>query len=227
MPDFMDEVRAEVRNERFLALFEQYKYHMLALAVMLVVGTGGASWVKHHRLSTQQEAGAQYLEANEFVEKGDLVSALPRLNIVIDKGTPGWRSLAMLQRAALYVEQKKFNEAKQAYEEIIADSSVDTLFRDYAAIMSAWLMMEHGEGDKAMIEQWLTAMSGADKPWHYTATELLAVFHMKQGDNEKARTLLTSLKDAEIAPSAMQKRAGELLATLPAAPETKPETKKE
>lgn len=226
MPDFMDEVRAEVRNQRVLDLFEKYRYHLLAAAVALVVGTGISTWYNAHTLNQQEEAGIHYLDANAYIVQDDAESALPRLNAVIEKGTPGWQRIAMLQRAAQLIKQKKYDEATDTYNEIIADSSADVLFRDYAVVMSAWVMLEHG-GDQSVAEQRLEAMRGEGKPWRFTATELLGLAAMKRGDTAKARTLFTELKNGTLTPTHMQARAEEMLASLPPEEAKKEEPTKE
>ncbi len=216
MADFLEEVKQDLRRQRYEDLFNRYKMHLLALAILLVAGAGAQSWYRAHHTAVLQAAGDQYREAAAFVTQENADSALPRLNAAAEKGTPGYKHLAMLQRAKILTDRKQYAEAQVAYETLIADSSADVLLRDEAVVLSAWLMLEHGDKDtkSEAITQRLQAMTGAGKPWNYTAQEVLALQAIKEGKKEEALKLLLQLQQDPGTPSTLRKRGGALFEAL-------------
>jgi hypothetical protein len=68
--------------------------------------------------------------------------------------------------------------------------------------------------DPTQLEQRLAPLSAAANPWHYSATEALALIAQRKGDAKRATELYKQLADDLAAPPGIRARAAEMLAVL-------------
>lgn len=203
------EVDDELRHEQYLRLWKRYGNLVVgaALAVVLVVA-GYQGW-RGWQAKLRQEDSSLFAAAQEMLAKGDKRGGL---DLLVKLGTEGHAGLAVAaraMRAEVLAASGDTGLAVAAWEEI-AGSSAPPIFRDLAVLKEALLTLD--SGDPAAIEKQVAPLAAADRPWHYAATELLAMAAAKKGDRQRAAELYKQLADDFKAPQGIRSRAVDMLA---------------
>ena len=89
---------------------------------------------------------------------------------------------------------------------------VDPIYRDLAIVL--WGLHALDTVDPQTIVDRLTVVSGPDNPWHASATEVMAVVHLKTGDRAAARADYQKIADDLMAPRGLRARAAQMVAAL-------------
>jgi hypothetical protein len=116
-----------------------------------------------------------------------------------------------MREAAMLSQAGDVAGAAAVYEQLSA-SSEPAIYRELATLK--WALLELDTADPAQLEARLTPLAGFGKPWHYAATELLALVAQKKGDGKRAADLFKQLADDLQAPAGIRARAAEMLAVL-------------
>ena len=75
MTEFFREVDEDVRRDRILRYWTKYRYLLIALAVLVVAGTGGGRLYAHYRDEAAQAASAKYEAAAQLSRDGKFAEA--------------------------------------------------------------------------------------------------------------------------------------------------------
>jgi len=210
------EVDDDLRHEQYVRLWKRYGNVIIgaALAVVLVVAgyQGWRSWQTRLR----QEESNLFAAAQDMLAKGDKRAGLDVLAKLGSEGHAGLAVAARALRAEVLAADGDSGLAVAAWEEI-ATSGAPSLFRDLAVLKEALLTLD--TADPALIESRVAPLAAADRPWHYAATEILAMAAGKKGDRQRAAELYKQLADDFKAPQGVRSRAVDMLAgSQPAAP---------
>lgn len=207
----IQEVDEDLRREQYHRLWKRYGNHVIATAVAIILIVAGyQGWQTWQGKQRQQEA-AQYAAAQELISEGKARIAIEMLAKLAADSHTGFAVAAAMRRAELIAAQGDTAAAAAAYGEI-AGSSAPQPYRDLAIVKAAQLSLD--AADPAQIEQRLAPLAAAGNPWHYTASELLAMVAQKKGDGKRAAELYKQLADDLQAPQGVRARAAEMLAVL-------------
>jgi hypothetical protein len=99
-------------------------------------------------------------------------------------GTAGYRVLSRLREAA-ELARSDAKAAIKSYDEIAADGGTGQVIQDVAALRAGFLLVD--SASYADVRTRLEPLTGADRPFRYSARELLALSAWKQGDMSAAR----------------------------------------
>ena len=208
------EVEEELRKERLENLWRQYGTYIVAGLVLLVASVGGWKYWKSQQIAAAQSAGMTYQTAMTTLANGKVEDALKAFDGVAKSGQEGYKALAGLQIAGAHLKQGKTADAKAAFDAVAADTSADSLLRDYATLQAVALNI--GEADFTDIQNRLNRLAAPTSPWRTNALELmgLSAFHAKKYDvaKEKLRAIVA---DSSAAAGTIQ-RANTLLASIAA-----------
>ncbi len=208
----IQEVDEELRHEQYHQLWKRYGSYIVAavVAVVFVVAgyQGWQEWLGHQR----QAEAAQFEAAQDLVTQGKGAESLEALAKLAADGHTGFAVAAGMRRAELLVGQGDVAGGAAAYERI-ANSSAPTLYRDLAVLKLALLTLD--STDPATLESRVAPLSAISNPWHFSATEVLALLAQKKGDASQAALLYKQLADDLQAPPGIRARAAEMLAVLP------------
>ena len=180
MSDIFREVDEEVRQDQAVALWNKYQNLIIAIALVVVVATGGYRLYDHFRVKAAEEAGAKFEAATILARDGKSTEAAAALNALAKEAPQGYALLARL-RAAGEIGQ---NDANAAFDAIANDAAVSQLFRDVARIRAAMLVVDAAA--PAEIEARLKPMAETGQPMRNLARELLGVAALKRNDAEAA-----------------------------------------
>lgn len=212
MADFFEEVDEELRRDRTKLLWDRYGKIVIAAAVLIVLATSANVFWRNYTATQRQENAQQFLEAVGLARAGQRDAAIDAFLALATDAQEGYALVARFRAAGLKAESGDLEGAVADYAALAADSDVEPLYRDLAALLR--VMSEGETADPGVLLQELEPLSAADNPWRYTARELIAVKHLRLGETEQARQTLQVLADDLEAPRGTRVRASEMLRAL-------------
>ena len=213
MTDIFHEVDEEVRREQLKKLWERYGYYIIAGCVLIVAGIGawrGYEWWETKKVA---EAGVAFEQAVTLAESGKPQEAEAAFAKLATDGTAGYRVLARLREAA-ELAQSDPKAAIKSYDDITADRGAGEAIQDVAALRAGFLLVD--SASYAEMRTRLEPLTRADRPFRYSARELLTLSAWKHGDMSAARQWADMIITDPQTPAGARSRA-ELLSELIAA----------
>ncbi len=177
---FIDEVNQDIKDEKLVTLWHRFKYLIVGGAVAIVAATGGYSWYT--------SAAAKKMESqNVALDKalGD-VSAL---DTVIANSADGVQFIAVINKAKLLTDDKKYDDAIQTLNTYAAQTTVP-IHRQYAQLSAIWIEIEAGKTTTVPTHLIQSLVFGDLAK--LTKAEIL----LKSGDTQQAADILQSLVDS-------------------------------
>lgn len=220
---FIREVDEAVRQEEMKRLWDRYGMIMLCGAVLIVALVAGYKGWGYWQEKQAAEAGARFVGALTLQEDGQSEDAMTAFKELASDGPAGYRVLSKFQLAAASVRGGKPADAVKIYDELAADSGVDTVLQGFATIQAAMLRVDEVNLDE--IKQRVGSLAEGTGPWRHSAREILGLAAYRAGANSEAERLFSrALVDPGI-PANMRRRAEMMLALIvkvdePSAPKT-------
>ncbi len=203
MSDIFREVDEDIRQEKYRRLWDRFGPWLIAVAVLIVVGTGGYRGWLYWQENQSQAAGDNFFEAVRLSEDGDTEQAAELFGELSD-ATGGYAAIARMRAATDMVQAGQTTEALAEFDAVSRDSSVDAGLRDIAAMRAAYLAVDT-EGYAAVADR-IEGLTGDAEPFRAGARELLAVAAWKAGDVETARRWISAIDDDPEAPTDVKRR---------------------
>jgi hypothetical protein len=210
--ELFDEVDEEVRREQFKKLWDKYSLYFIALMVLIVAAVGGWRGYQYLEAKKAAEAGAIFEKAVELSEQGKHAEAETAFADLAAKAPSGYRTLARL-RAAAEASARDPKAAAKMYDDIAADSSVGSEWRDLAKIRAAGLLVD--SASYADMQQRLEASATPKSTFRHSAREMLALSAWRNNDMTAARKWLDAIAEDGETPAGLRSRAEALQALLP------------
>ena len=213
MADIFQEVDEEVRRDQLNKLWDRYGNYFVALCVLIIAGVGawrGYEWWQG-RLATQ--SGAAFEAAAGLATSGKYQDAEAAFAKLATEGTAGYRVLARLREAAELARTDP-KSAVGAYDAITADASAGQAIQDLAAVRAGFLLVDSAPYSELRTR--LEPLTAANRPFHHSAREFLALSAWKSGDMAAARQWTDMIMADPQSPSGTRGRA-EVLSDLIAA----------
>ena len=145
MTDVFAEVDEEVRQDQLQKLAKKWGPPILGAVVLAVAAYGGWLYWKAEQLKARVEASDAFAAALAKSSKETPAAALAALAQVAERYEGGYRTLALLQSAALQAEQGKREEAVALYERVSADAAADPLLRSLGTLLSVMHQADYVE----------------------------------------------------------------------------------
>lgn len=209
MSDIFQEVQEEYRREQMAKLWKTYSVPVIAAVAVVVLAVAGyQAWSYWH---------AQQLEASsrEFEKIAELVASDPtkkkeaadRFAKLATTATSGYAMAAKFQEAGLRAELPDIKAALSLYDQI-AQGTSDPLFRDYAQLRGAILVLETESLEN--VKKRLEPISKGTSPWRVMALEMLAYASWRGGKKDEALKLYAEVSEIPNAPTGSVRRAKEM-----------------
>ncbi len=213
MADIFQEVDEEVRREQLKKLWERYGNYIIAACVLVIVGVGAWRGYQWWETKKAAESGAAFEQAVTLAESGKPQEAEAAFAKLATDGTAGYRVLARLREAAELARTDP-KAAVKSYGEIAADRGAGQVIQDLATLRAGFLLVDSSSyGD---MRTRLEPLTGPERPFRYSARELLALSAWKQGDMGAARQWADMIITDPQTPPGARSRA-EVLSELVAA----------
>jgi hypothetical protein len=211
--DVFREVDEEVRREQLKKLWERYQYLIVGVVLLVVVGVGGWRVYEHFQTRQAELIGTQFENAIALADSGKHDEAEQIFAQIAADGTSAYRALARIRQAAA-LAQTNAAAATEAYQRISADSSVEQVLRDLAALRAAGLLIDAGSYIDA--RKLLEPLAQPGRDFRHAARELLALNAWKAGDRPGAMKWYAAILTDPEAPASSRTRV-EMLIALSAA----------
>ncbi len=213
MTDIFQEVDEEVRREQLKKLWERYGYYIIAGCVLIIAGIGAWRGYEWWETKKAAEAGVAFEQAVTLAESGKPQEAEAAFAKLAADGTAGYRVLARLREAA-ELAQSDPKAAIKSYDDIAADRGAGEAIQDVATLRAGFLLVD--SASYAEMRTRLEPLTRADRPFRYSARELLTLSAWKHGDMSAARQWADMIITDPQTPAGARSRA-ELLSELIAA----------
>ncbi len=231
MPDIFDEVEEDLRAERARALGRRYAGTVIALLVLILVGTGAyVTWQQHAQARADAVAEkfiaaakqADHVLAGPPMDKPDAEAAQAGSSLadIAATGPDGYRVLARLRLAALQWQTGQQAQAVASWQVVSDDSRAPALLRDLATLTSA--QHQADTGNPAVLKQRLQSLTAPDNPWRSMADQVIALIDLRTGHTREAAGIMRRLSTERDVPEGVRGMAADLLTTLPATDTAEP-----
>lgn len=209
--NIFQEIEADLERQRYEELWKKYGAWLLAFAAVVVLSTAVTSWWRQSHADANQRATVALFDIMEkYGQSPDPAHEMGDMEkFALRSGGSVQHLLAKLDAAGLAVTNGNVDRAVQLYDELAADESADTAFRQFAALMAVRAQLD--SGDPAQLEKRLEPLLTDDVPWHFTALEYEGFVALRAGETDKARKAFTQLSQDARVPQTLSRRAADML----------------
>lgn len=216
MVDIFEEVDEELRKDKYQDLASQYGPWVLGGALAIIVSAAGFQGWQAWQTSVREEASDQFMVAVNLLDDGQTALASRAFEGVVENGTAGYASMALLRRAGIALDAGDAQAAAALYEQAAA-ASADPLVSDLASLKAVWAGWDGLSFNDVEIR--LSPLTDASSPFRHLARESIAAAALQGGDLVRARREYQFLSNSFDAPPGVMRRASEALARLAETPE--------
>ena len=207
------EIDEELRQDQFALLWKKYGKFFLGVAAIIIATVAGYKGWENYDISSRGQQGERFATSLRLAQEGNEQEALDALKAFSAEAGTGYQMLSGFKAAALMADQGDAAGATAAYDKLVDDNSLQSVYRDLAVLLGAVQRLNAGEDTVALTTR-LAPLSADDNPWRHSARELMAILADQSGDKTKARELFKALSEDQAAPQGIRQRAGEMLAAL-------------
>lgn len=204
MSDVFEEVEENLRTERWIALAKRWWPVAAGVVAAVLLVVGGFWFFDARKGWTGAEASQAYQRGIDAIEAENLTAAEAAFVEAEEAGNPGYRALALMQRAGLAVDRREFTEAVALFDEA-ADATNHPLIADIASLKAAWILMDTASLEDLTVR--LTPLTEDGRPFRYHAREALALARLQHGQADQARQTLQALSLELDVPEPVRQRA--------------------
>jgi hypothetical protein len=206
---FIREVNEDLRSDMFKAIWSRFGKLIIAVAVLIVVGTAASVGYDYWRESNASTSGDQFLSALKLVKEDKADDALKALEALEKDGTGAYPVLARMRAATLQAQKGDVAAAIAAFTDIGKDTSVEISLRDTARLRAAWLLVDTGTYED--VASRVQDMAIPASSFRNSAREALGLTAYRTGDFARAKEWFQQIADDPQAPRNVVSRSQMLL----------------
>lgn len=212
MSEIFREVDEDIQRDRYLALWQRFRWLVIGALVVLVGGTISYTAWNTYSASVKVDRGERFLAAVALSEEGRNDEAARAFAAFAEDANAGYAALARLREAAALAEAGDPAGAVAVYDRIIDDSGAEDMLRELAAVLAAQRLLDRE--DPAGAETRLTPVADGAGPWRHLARELQGIAALQAGRTEDAQAIFAELAEEAGVPPGVQARATEMRAAI-------------
>jgi hypothetical protein len=209
--DLFDEVDEQLRSERYVSLFRRLAPWVTGVLAVVLLGYFGFWGFKAWQDRNLATAGGAYQKGVAALSQGDVAGAQSSFQAAEKAGAPGYKTLALMQQAALAIADGKNADAAKLYDQAAA-AAPNQIFGDLARLRAAQALLD--TAPFAQLQTRLTPLTDAKRPFAPYAKEALAMAELLAGRTAAAKRDLTVLSLSFGAPEDMRQRAQLAIAAI-------------
>lgn len=198
MSDLMNEIDDDLRNQKLVAFWKENGSWIIGGAVLAVIMTAGMTF--WHGYSAEKNTAATQALLSAVVT--DDAQKISDFAATTDKNHA---AIARFAAAARFLEKGENGKADALYSEIADMSGLDRSWKDLATLLSVRNRFDTGAPPELRAE--LDKLTGKKGVWRFSAIEMQALLHAREGDNAKAAALLAEISASANAPVDVRTRA--------------------
>ncbi len=210
--DIFREIEEELKREQFANHWEKYGTLVLGAALAIVLSVAGYKYWKHQQVEAAQTYGSRFMDALDLSSAGKKGLAELSFSQIAQEGPRGYAMLSNMREAALKASSGKLDEARQQYDKLAKNSSVDPVFKDFSRIQAAMLRVD--KADEAEMKTRLEGLANGTGSWRHSARELLGLSAFKAGNMEGAENHYNKVMGDRSAPVGIKQRAEMMLSMI-------------
>ena len=206
---FIREVNDELRSDQMRGVWARFGGVIIAIAVLIVVGTIGKVGYEYWSESSASKSGDEFLAALTLAKADKADEAIAAFGALEKDGYGAYPVLARMRAATLQAQKGDTEAAIATFSRIAKDTSIAPAMRDAARIRAAYLLVDTGtyEQVSAEVEQLAVPANGL----RHSAREALGLAAYKAGDMAKAKGWFQQITDDAQSPRNLANRAQMLL----------------
>ncbi|TCU33283.1 tetratricopeptide repeat protein [Rhizobium azibense] len=211
---FIREVNEELRSDQMKGAWRRFGRYVIAIAVLIVVGTAGKVAFDYWDDNRSSGTGDQFLAAMKLADENKSDEALAALATLEKEGHGAYPVLARMRAASVRAQKGDNAAAISDFEAIGKDQSVPEAVRDAARMRAGWLLIENGtyEQVSAAVED----MAIPANAFRHSAREALGLAAYKAGNMAQARQWYQAIADDAASPRNIANRAQIMLDNITA-----------
>jgi hypothetical protein len=182
---FIREVDEELRSDRMKTIWKRFGKLIIAIAVLIVVGTAADRGYDYWRESQASRSGDAFLAALNLAREGQQDQALQALRELETDGFGSYSVLARMRAATVLADKGDYQAAISDFSTIGNDGGVPAAIRDAARIRAGYLLVDHGSYDDVATQ--VESLSDPENAMRHSAREALGLAAWKAGDATKSR----------------------------------------
>lgn len=202
---FIREVEEELRSDRLKAVWDRFGTAILALAVLIVLATGGKVFWDWYSTSRANASGDRFMEALSLAGEGRSDEALAALTALEADGHGQYPVLAAMRAATIRAGSGDVPGAVAAFDAIANDTDVPPAFRDVARLRAAYLLVD--TGSYADVAGRVGQFDTAEGPLRHAAREAMGLAAYREGNMGEATRLMRAIVDDPLSPLPLAGRA--------------------
>ena len=195
MADLLNEIQEDIKQERLEKIWSKGKYYIFTLIALILIATGSFVWWKKEQDKIAQKIGDQYYNILSLIEEDKKDEAIIAIDEIINsyKGNP--KSVFLLQKASILIDQGKSKESLPIYKQIAEDISVSKEYRDMATILLIANAKNNFSDDELSesISKLNILISDTNTIWRDDAKRLKASILIKQGKLVEAQEIYENI----------------------------------
>jgi hypothetical protein len=202
---FFREVNEEIRQEKARAIWARYGTAIIALAVLVVIGTAVFVAYEYWTENQASKSGDEFLAALTLSQEGKNDEALEALKAMESDSYGAYPILAKMRSGTILAQKGEFDSAVAAFDAVSADTSIPVEIRDIAKLRAGLILVDHGSyADVSARVETLTAEGNALRN---SAKEALGLSAWKEGKAADALKLFDEITSDDGAPRNIRERA--------------------
>ncbi len=202
---FYREVDEELRREQLTKGWQRYGKLVIAGAILLLAAIGGVIYWQHRQEVAAEQHAEALTDTLRQVQSGQAKAALPKLDKLAAEGGPGYRATALLAKANIALESGDQKTALAALEAVSKDETIAEPFRDLALVRRTAIEFDTLQPNDVIAR--LKPLAVAGNPWFGTAGEMVALAHLKEGQQKEAAPIFAALAKDPTVPQSIRNRA--------------------
>ena len=202
---FFREVTEELRQDRAKAFLSKYGLWLIALALIVILGTVGFVLYRHWDAERANQSGDAFSQALSLAQDGKNDQALADLDKIEKNGYGDYPVLAQMRAATILADKGDFKGAVKAFDHVAGDSSVADSIRDIAKLRAAFILVDHGSYDE--VSAHAKSLTSETSPLRFSAREALGLAAWKAGKLDEALKYFQGIATEETAPRSLRERA--------------------
>ena len=205
MSDIFAEVDADLRRDRWQALWDRYGLLVIAAAVGIVLLVAIVVGYRAFQQSQNEAASLRYEALIQQIEEEDSATKFELLNTFAQEENNGYGALAAFGAARAASENGDFTAALAGFDALAARGDLARPMRDYARLQAA-IVLVNQKANADDIAARLARLFDDDNALRPIARDILALAYFTKDSPLKARELYAEqLADPDATPFSKQR----------------------
>lgn len=209
---FIREVDDAVREDQIKSFWDRFGKLVLGALVVGLLGYGGWLFYNHSNKQAAAQTAETFVGALDDLQAGKEAAGTKALAGIKADGDDAYRAAAILTEANVVASKGDDAKAGKLLGDLAADAKAPQFYRDIALVKQTTLQFDTIKPQDVVTRMKpLAVETNAVFP---SAAELLALAHMKLGQDKEAGALFGKIAGHEASPEGLKSRAQQMAGML-------------